>query len=112
MCRNGDIFIAVLEEDSEGSLQSGIRPVLIVSNDKANKFSPVITIVPITSKREKRNLPTHVLIEKCGLSCPSVVLAEQITSINKSRLSYKMGSIRETVYEKRVRRAIEIQLNL
>lgn len=112
MCRRGDIFIAVLDEVSEGSLQAGVRPVLIVSNDKANEHSPVITVVPITSKMTKKKLPTHVLIERCGLSCPSVALAEQITSISKSKLMRRMGGIQKTVYEMRVKRAIEIQLSL
>ena len=50
MCRIGDIYTAELDADIEGSLQSGIRPVLIISNNKANEFSPVITIIPITSR--------------------------------------------------------------
>ena len=86
MCRRGDIYIARLEKDTEGSLQSGKRPVLVVSNDKANEHSPVITVVPITSQMSKRKLPTHVHIEDCGLSKPSIILGEQILSINQSRL--------------------------
>lgn len=112
MCRRMDIFMAELREDSEGSLQSGTRPVLIVSNEKANQFSPIITIVPLTSNTKKRNLPTHVRIEQCGLECPSIALAEQIASINKNQLRRKMGSIRTTIYERRVNQAIGIQLSL
>lgn len=78
MCRRGDIYIARLDKDAEGSLQSGNRPVLVVSNDMANKHSPVITVVPITSQMGKRKLPTHVRIEDCGLPKPSIVLGEQI----------------------------------
>lgn len=112
MCRNGDIFMARLDEDVEGSLQSGFRPVLVVSNDKANCYSPVINIVPITSKLGKKKLPTHVLLKECGLVRQSVILAEQITSINKSRLIRYMGNIRKTPYEEKVRKAIGVQLNL
>lgn len=68
MHRCGDIFWAQLDEDMHGgSLQTGFRPVLIVSNDKANQYSPVVTIVPITSKIGKKRLPTHVFINGCGL---------------------------------------------
>lgn len=111
-CKKGDIFWAELGDNQEGSLQAGVRPVLVVSNDKANEHSPVITIIPITSKMGKAKLPTHVLIEECGLKQPSIALAEQITSINKDRLDGKIGSIQSTVYVGMVRKAIQIQLNL
>lgn len=109
MCQIGDIYMASL--NAEGNLQSGTRPVLIVSNDKANEFSPVITIVPITSKLGKKKLPTHVFMTSCGLERPSIALAEQITSINKSKLIKKVGSIKQTIYEKQIKNAIEIQLS-
>lgn len=113
MCRNGDIFMAKLEEGvNGGSIQTGFRPVLIVSNDKANQFSPVINIIPITSKLGKHKLPTHVLIKGCGLLQISIALVEQITSINKSQLSRYMGTIKKTEYEMKVKQAIGIQLNL
>lgn len=112
MYRNGDIFWANLGEDMDGgSLQSGMRPVLIVSNDKANQYSPVINIVPITSRLLKNNLPTHVLIDGCGLQ-RSIILVEQITSINKTRLKGYVGTIKKTDIEKSVKHAIGIQLNL
>lgn len=112
MCRYGDIFWVELGRGIDGSLQAGARPVLVVSNDKANEHSPVITIIPITSRMGKKKLPTHVLIKECGLEKPSVALAEQITSINKDRLDRKIGSIKQTVYVRLVKKAIEIQLNL
>ena len=111
-CRKGDIFWAELGENAEGSLQAGVRPVLVVSNNKANGFSPVIIIIPITSKMRKAKLPTHVLIEECGLSSPSIALAEQITSINKGRLGRKIGSIQQTAYVGLIKREIGIQLSL
>lgn len=86
--------------------------MLIVSNDKANEFSPVITIIPITSKLGKKKLPTHVYMKSCGLTKPSIALAEQITSINKSRLTKKVGSIKQTIYEKQIKNAIEVQLSM
>jgi len=67
MVRRGDTYMARLQSDEDGgSLQEGRRPILIISNDLANKHSPVVTIVPITSKLRKNPLPTHVLIEGCG----------------------------------------------
>ena len=112
MCRRGDIFWAELGRDADGSLQAGGRPVLVVSNNKANQYSSVITVIPITSKMGKTKLPTHVLIKECGLSKPSISLAEQITSINKDRLDRKIGSIQHTVYVGLVKKAIGIQLCL
>lgn len=111
-CRKGDIFWAELEGEAGSSMQTGRRPVLVISNDRANQHSPIIPIIPITSKMGKAKLPTHVLIEKCGLSKPSIVLAEQITSISKNKLERKIGSIQKTIYVGLVRKAIQIQLNL
>lgn len=76
MCRNGDIYMTQLDEKAEGSLQSGIRPAIIISNDMANEFSPVITIIPVTSRMGKKKLPTHVYMRDCGLSRPSIAIAE------------------------------------
>lgn len=111
-CKKGDIFWAELEGEAGSSMQAGRRPVLIISNNKSNQFSKIINIIPITSKMSKAKLPTHVLIEECGLSKPNIALAEQITSINKDRLEKKIGSIQRTVYVGLVRKAIQIQLNL
>ena len=112
MCRRGDIFWAELEGEAGSSMQAGARPVLVVSNNKANQYSSVITVIPITSKMGKTKLPTHVLIKEGGLSKPSIALAEQITSINKDRLDRKIGSIQHTVYVGLVKKAIGIQLCL
>lgn len=108
--KKSDIYLADMSDD-DGSLQSGFRPVIIVSNNMANEYSPVITVVPMTTKRKKK-LPTHVPIQHCGLPKPSLALAEQITSINKSQVTKKLGSIQQTVYEKQVATAIRVQLNM
>lgn len=112
MCRFGDIYMAKLDKDAEGSLQSGMRPIVVVSNNMANKHSPVISIIPLSGKLKKRNLPTHVFVENCGLPRPSIVLAEQVTALNQSRLGRKIGSIVDTKYEIKVKKALAIQLNL
>lgn len=112
MCRKGDIYIAALGMDCDGHIQSGERPVIVVSNNKANEYSPTITVIPLTSKLSKKRLPTHVYIQNCGLSKPSIALAEQILTINRCSLKRKMGSIIKTVYEDKVKQAIQIQLSI
>ena len=92
--KRGDMFYADLSP-VVGSEQGGIRPVLIIQNDLGNKYSPTVIAAAITSQTGKNKLPTH--IEKnsssCGLKSNSVVLAEQIRTIDKSRLKERIGHI-------------------
>ncbi len=92
--RRGDIYYADLSPVI-GSEQGGVRPVLIVQNDVGNKFSPTVIAAAITSQRDKSKLPTHISLssDECGLSRDSVVLLEQIRTIDKKRLKEKMGKI-------------------
>lgn len=94
------------------SLQSGIRPVVVVSNNKANTYSPVVTVVPFTSRvYKKRYLPTHVFInryEMVGLKRHGLVLAEQITSIDIQSIIQKCGHVSSDAM-RRITRAVEIQ---
>ena len=92
MIRRGEIYYADLSPVI-GSEQGGIRPVLIVQNDIGNKFSPTVIAAAITSQRFKSNLPTHIEVDghSCGLSKDSVVLLEQVRTIDKRRLREKMG---------------------
>lgn len=91
--KRGDIFYAVLDP-TVGSEQDGIRPVLIVQNDVGNQFSPTVIVAPLTTKTKKSNLPTHVLIpQSCGLDTDSIALAEQLRTIDKSRLGAYIGHI-------------------
>ena len=94
--RRGDIYYADLSP-VVGSEQGGVRPVLIVQNDVGNKFSPTVIAAAITSQRDKSRLPTHISIssEACGLARDSVVLLEQIRTIDKKRLKERMGRIDE-----------------
>lgn len=112
MCRYGDVYWAKLPEDKEGSIQSGVRPVIVVSNDMANEYSPVITVLPITSSIKKRKLKTHVFVTGFGLK-PSLILAEQIMSLNQTQLLTQICSL-ESEYEilRRIKKAIAVQLNL
>ena len=94
--RRGDIFYADLRP-VVGSEQGGIRPVLIVQNNTGNKFAPTVIVAAVTSKVSKKpNQPTHVLIEKNpAFSRPSVVLLEQIFTIDKERINSFMGMTSE-----------------
>lgn len=106
-----DIYIATLPNQNS-SIQLGTRPIVIVSNDRNNEFSPNLTIVPLTSKMGKRKLPTHVLIRGYGLSSDSLFLGEQIMLIDKGRLKRKIGSLKDTAYESKINQAMRIQLGL
>lgn len=91
--KKGDIYYADLSP-VVGSEQGGTRPVLVVQNDTGNKYSPTTLIVPITSQQDKHSLPTHMEVGKeCGLAKNSIILFEQIKTIDKSRLISFMGHI-------------------
>ncbi len=92
--RRGDIYYADLSP-VVGSEQGGIRPVLIVQNDVGNKYSPTVIAAAITSQKDKTKLPTHIQVnaEESGLSKDSIVLLEQVRTIDKKRLKDKMGRL-------------------
>ena len=94
--RRGDIFFADLSP-VVGSEQGGLRPVLIVQNDVGNRHSPTVIAAAITSRTSKTRLPTHIDVRSdvSGLNRDSVVLLEQIRTIDKSRLKERMGHIDE-----------------
>ena len=110
--RRGDIFYADLSPVI-GSEQGGIRPVLIVQNDVGNKFSPTVIAAAITSQQAKAKLPTHIYLqaENCGLMKDSIVLLEQIRTIDKTRLKEKMGCL-DNDSMSMVNRAITISFGL
>lgn len=91
-----DIFYANLSRNTVNSEQGGVRPVIIIQNDIGNKYSPTVLILPITSEIKKENMPTHCVIHKSlknGLKVDSMVLAEQIRVIDKSRLLDYIGHL-------------------
>ena len=109
--QRGSIYWLLNNSKSTGSEQHGIRPVIIVSNNKNNEHSPIVTIVPVTSQY-KTKLPVHVLIP--SLTQPTgynLVLCEQIMTVSKTRLVAYRGLIEEAIM-KRINRALAIQLNL
>ncbi len=110
--RRGDIYYADLSP-VVGSEQGGIRPVLIVQNDVGNKYSPTVIAAAITSRTDKSKLPTHidVFADKFGLEKNSVILLEQIRTLDKKRLREKMGHLDESVMDK-VNSAISVSFGL
>ncbi len=108
----GDIYYADLSP-VVGSEQGGVRPVLIVQNDVGNKFSPTVIAAAITSQHDKANLPTHIEVnaENTGLVKDSVVLLEQVRTIDKHRLKEKMGRLDKTSMQQ-VNQALSISFGL
>lgn len=110
--KRGDIFFADLSP-VVGSEQGGIRPVLIVQNDVGNKYSPTIIAAAITSQINKAKLPTHIEIsaEEYGLTKDSVILLEQIRTIDKRRLKDKIGRLDDNLMNV-VNEAISVSFGL
>ena len=111
--KRGDMFYADLSPVI-GSEQGGIRPVLVIQNDTGNKYSPTVIVSAITSQLNKNKLPTHIELdsEEFGLKTDSVVLAEQIRTIDKSRLKEKIGHIGDTGIMDRVNNALGVSFGL
>ena len=110
--KRGDIFYADLSP-VVGSEQGGVRPVVIVQNDVGNKHSPTVIAAAITSRTEKNKLPTHIEVtaDRFGLQKDSVILLEQVRTIDKKRLKEKMGHLEDETMEK-VNSAISLSLGL
>lgn len=111
--KRGDMFYADLSPVI-GSEQGGVRPVLIIQNDRGNKYSPTVIAAAITSQTGKNKLPTHIEIDckNYGLKSDSVVLAEQIRTIDKSRLKEKIGHIDDGKIIEKINSAIGVSFGL
>lgn len=110
--KRGDIFYADLSPVI-GSEQGGVRPVLIVQNDIGNKYSPTVIIAAITSQINKAKLPTHIelIADEYGITKDSVILVEQIRTIDKRRLKEKIGHLSDKLM-KQVDEALQISFGL
>lgn len=110
--KRGDIFYADLSP-VVGSEQGGIRPVLIIQNDVGNKYSPTVIAAAITSQKFKTSLPTHIKVnaDGCGLAKDSIVLLEQVRTLDKRRLKEKMGTLNIDDMN-RVDRALSVSLGI
>ncbi len=108
----GEIYYADLSP-VVGSEQGGVRPVLIVQNDVGNRHSPTVIAAAITSQRDKSKLPTHIEVDSgsCGLAKDSVVLLEQIRTIDKRRLKERMGEL-DSASMNKINSALQISFGL
>ena len=111
--KRGDMFYADLIP-VVGSEQGGVRPVLIIQNDLGNKYSPTVIAAAITSQTNKTKLPTHIEIGEntSGLKSNSVVLTEQIRTIDKSRLKEKIGHIDDNTIINKLNNALGVSFGL
>lgn len=110
--KRGDVFFADLSP-VVGSEQGGVRPVLVIQNDIGNRFSPTVIVAAITAQIQKAKLPTHVEIEAKlhGFDRDSVILLEQIRTIDKQRLTDKITHLDEEMMD-RVNESLQISLGL
>ncbi|MBQ3169851.1 MAG: type II toxin-antitoxin system PemK/MazF family toxin [Clostridia bacterium] len=110
MIARGELYSACLDP-VVGSEQGGVRPVLVIQNDVGNRFSPTVIVLAVTGQMNKAKLPTHVQVaaEGNGLNKDSVVLAEQIRTLDKRRLKEKIGALTPEQMDK-VTEAVKISL--
>jgi len=111
--KRGDIYYADLSP-VVGSEQGGVRPVLIIQNDTGNRYSPTVIAAAITSQMGKARLPTHIdlpVTNNCGLSRDSIILLEQVRTLDKKRLRERMGHVGDSVMEQ-VDTAIAVSFGL
>lgn len=114
--KRGDIYYADLSP-VVGSEQGGLRPVLIVQNDVGNRYSPTVIAAAITSRMSKNRLPTHIDVRcstgqsEAGLACDSVILLEQVRTIDKKRLKEKIGHL-DNAMMGRVNEALSVSFGL
>ena len=110
--KRGEIYYADLSP-VVGSEQGGVRPVLIVQNDIGNKYSPTVIVTAITSKINKAKLPTHIELsaDMFGLQKDSVILLEQIRTLDKQRLKERMGNLPENDMD-RIDKALSVSFGL
>lgn len=109
--RRGEIYIADMGE-GQGSEQTGLRPVLILQNDMGNKYSTTTIVATITSKMGKASLPTHIEVgSHDGLERPSIIMLEQVRTIDKARLKHQVTSLKKPKMQS-VEIALRISLGL
>lgn len=108
--KRGEIYYACFD-NAVGSEQSGLRPVVIIQNDKGNRYSPTTIVAAITSNTDKPRLPTHVPIQCYGLHTDSLILAEQVRTIDKNRLQDYVGTL-DQFYIEKMDKALSISFGL
>ncbi|MFR8860915.1 MAG: type II toxin-antitoxin system PemK/MazF family toxin [Coprococcus eutactus] len=113
MCKRGDIYYVDFGE-KDGSKQGGVRPALVVSNNKANKHSPVVTVVPLSARVwKKKYLPTHDADPQAQRSARKAehgTLAEQVETLDKTRLGERIGEVLDDMVMEQITVALQIQI--
>ena len=109
----GDVVFVDFTDNSRDSEQNGIRPAIIIQNDKGNEHSPTTIVASITSQ-EKRYLPTHVMVKpyQSGLNKVSTILMEQIRTIDKSRIISKVGHIEPDWLKEKIKKSLTISFGV
>ena len=109
----GDVVFVDFTDNSRDSEQSGIRPAIIIQNDKGNEHSPTTSVASITSQ-EKRYLPTHVVVKpyQSGLNKVSTILMEQVRTIDKSRILSKVGHIETDWLKEKIKKSLTISFGV
>ena len=110
MIRRGDVYYADLSP-VVGSEQGGVRPVVVVQNDKGNKYSKTVIVAPISKKMSKPPIPTHVIFSDASLSYVSMILCEQLRTIDKKRLGQWICTLDGKTIDK-INQAIRVSLNI
>ncbi|MEF9962514.1 MAG: type II toxin-antitoxin system PemK/MazF family toxin [Erysipelotrichaceae bacterium] len=110
MIRRGDVYYADLSP-VVGSEQGGVRPVVVIQNDKGNRYSKTIIIAPVSKKMSKPPIPTHVIFADDALSYVSMILCEQLRTIDKKRLGQWICTLDQSTVDK-VNHAIKISLEI
>lgn len=115
MCKRGEIHLVNFGDNIDTYKQSGLRPALVVSNNKANEHSPVITVVPLTTKTRRTHLPTHVLIPPTsgiGLNRMSLALTEQVETLDKDRFLEYKGKVTSKKVMGQITMALQVQIGV
>lgn len=107
-----DIWLAELPEDAGSHVQSGKRPVVVVSNNTANRHAPIVSAVPLSLSQRHMNMPTHTILRSKGLRAPSTALCEQLTTLSKERLVEYMGTVEQLHERLALRHCMKVQLGL
>ena len=109
----GDVVFVDFTDNSRDSEQSGIRPAIIIQNDKGNEYSPTTIVASITSQ-DKRYLPTHVIVKpyQSGLNKVSTILMEQVRTIDKSRILSKVGHIETDWLKEKIKKSLTISFGV
>ena len=107
-----EIWYAELPTLEDSSVIRGRRPVILISNNAANTYSSVVTVIPITSRICKQQLPTHVFLSGFGLAKSSIALCEQVMAVDKARLIKKIGYVTDRFTQLQIAHALKIQMGL